>query len=334
MWIVDNQTAYACERNWVRDKLGLHHWLVALRATFDLGTNGELTLADDQDAPLLAPMYHGEPGLSSMALDSDLLAIKPCTDVVIDAIAYAPRGQPAPTVPVSLRIGTISKSLLVHGDRIYAKHAVGDVRMTSPQPFDARAIRYENAYGGQDLSDPKSPAHDPRNPIGTGFARKSDLLAGRPAPNIEYTKGGVADVGPAGFGPIDRGWSPRRELAGTYDLGWEGAKKPLLPDDYDDLFASSAPKDQRTADYLQGGERVELMNLTPSGLVRFELPRIRLDFTTSFGSRRAEQESRLVTVALAPGSMRLSLIWQSSLMVDACDLDYLDKTVVRERVAR
>jgi hypothetical protein len=55
MWMLDNQTAYAVERNWVRDKNGRHHWVVAVKATFDVGQDGRLTLADEQPPPALAP---------------------------------------------------------------------------------------------------------------------------------------------------------------------------------------------------------------------------------------------------------------------------------------
>lgn len=74
MWALSNRTAYAAERNWTRDKDGLHWWLVAVKATFDIGPDGRLRLADEQLPPVLIPEYFGGPGRSSLRYDSDLLA--------------------------------------------------------------------------------------------------------------------------------------------------------------------------------------------------------------------------------------------------------------------
>ena len=73
MWALDNRTAYAAERNWIRDKNGVHHWLVAVKATFDVGPGGQLKLADEQPPPLLEPEYRGEPGSSSLRLRPEVI---------------------------------------------------------------------------------------------------------------------------------------------------------------------------------------------------------------------------------------------------------------------
>jgi hypothetical protein len=332
MWALKNQTAYAAERNWTRDKNGVHWWLVAVRATFDLAPGGRLKLADEQRPPVLAPEYLGEPGKSSLRYDSELLAAKPGTDILVHAHAHAPQGKPAPTVPVSLRVGQVHKELLVHGERTYGQGLLG-VSPGRPRAFTTSPIRYELAFGGSDLSDPepRNQRIDERNPVGRGFARRQAQLAGKPAHTVEYPRGNPAELGPAGLGPIDSFWMPRRKLAGTYDARWEQTKKPLLPDDYDPAFALSAPSDQRTDKPLTGGERVELLNMTPEGVLRFELPRILLGFTTRIGPRREQHGARLVTVLVEPEEKRLSLTWQSALRVASPDADYLDETEIVEQ---
>lgn len=238
MWGLKNRTAYAAERNWTRDKDGVHWWLVAVKATFDIAPGGRLVLADEQQPPVLVPEYFGEPGQSSLRYDSDLLAAKPGTDVLVLAHAHAPRGRAVPTVPVSFRIERLHKELLVHGERLY-ESGWRSVTMTRPQPFTTRPIRYEFAFGGSELSDPEPQKHhiDERNPIGRGFAQQAAHVVGRLAHAIEYPRGDSAEMGPAGFGPIDSSWMPRRKLAGTYDTRWAQSKKPLLPDDFDPAFA-------------------------------------------------------------------------------------------------
>ncbi len=333
MWQIDDQTAYAAERNWIRDAKGCHHWLVAVRATFDIDPRGSLSLADEQLPPVLAPEHFGEPGESSLRYDSDLLAIKPNTDVLLHGSAHAPGGRPAKTVRVVLRVGPVEKQLLVHGERVYYEGVTG-LTTTAPEPFVTRSIRYELAFGGGDTSDPDPSRHDidERNPVGRGYARRRASLINTPAYSVEYHSSNPATRGPAGFGPIAPGWLPRRPLAGTYDAAWVRSKKPLLPDDYDPAFALCSPVDQRPPSWLQGGEQVGLLNLCPEGTLAFALPRITLELRSFFGRRATPHgPTRLVTVLLEPDDRRLSLVWQSSLPVAAPDVEHLDCTQVVER---
>ena len=225
------------------------------------------------------------------------------------------------------------EGLLVHGDRVYYRGTSG-LTTTAPRPFTERPIRYEMAFGGRDLgdTDPRNHRIDDRNPLGLGFSLRAAALVNQPAHTVEYPSGDPAQRGPAGFGPIDAAWMPRRALAGTYDQHWLRSKKPLLPDDYDSRFAMCAPGDQQLAQPLVGGERVELTNLTREGSLAFELPRIALGFSSRFGRRRQEHGPRLATVLIEAEERRLSLVWQSALRVSAEQADYLDETEIR-RVA-
>jgi hypothetical protein len=332
MWTLFNRTVFAADRNWTRDKQGVHWWIVAVRASCHLAPDGRLRLADEQVPPVLAPEYFGAPGQSSLRYDSDLLAVKPGTDLLLLASAHAPGGQPAPSVAVGLRVGPIRKQLVVHGERVFVQGATG-VTTTAPRPFITRPIRYELAFGGRDYSDPDPRNHriDERNPVGRGFAVREAQLVNTPAHSIEYPGTNPASTGPAGFGPVDPGWLPRRRLAGTYDDAWARGKKPLLPDDYDPAYALSSPVDQRLPAPLAGGERVELLNLTPGGRLIFEIPRVRLEFTSIFGRRRESHPSQLAAVLVEPDEMRLSIVWQSTLRVPAPEVDYLDGTEIVER---
>jgi hypothetical protein len=331
MWELDNSTGYAAERNWIRDKAGVHNWLVAVRATFDILPKGQLILSDEQPPPLLEPQYRGDPHKTSLLLDSDLLAEKPGTDIILDACAYSPRGRPASAVKVSLRVAGLSKSLIVYGTRVY-KRGVWGVTTSSQQMFTIQPIQYEWAFGGSDLKNPdmRKCRIDERNPVGKGVALDTSELYGRPAHYVEYPGRSASKSGPAGFGPISNFWSPRRQRAGTYDANWEKNKKPLLPDDYDPSFALSAPDDQRLTQPLRGGVPFLLTNMTPEGILRFELPDIALRFKTYFRFREEEHRASLSTVFITPHAGKLSLVWQSALKVPALDTDYLDFTLITE----
>ncbi len=331
MWRLDNRTPYGAERNWTRDERGVHWWLVAVRGCYRLAAGGRLELEEEQVPPTVEPEYFGEPGVSSLRCDSDLLARKPGTDVIVNGSAYAPKGRSASSVPVVLRVGRLEKQLIVYGNRVYVEGVAG-LSTTTPASFVEQPVRYEQAFGGGDLRhpDPAKQRLDERNPIGRGFPPVASVWANKPAHTVEYASGSVNSRGPAGFGAIDRGWLPRRRYAGTYDSKWVQTKSPLLADDYDARHALSAPEDQRTEAPLIGGERIGVLNMSPDGSLVFELPRVELRFTTSVNGRKEPHGQTMTSVVIEPSDKRVCVTWQSVLRVAAPDLDYLDSTRIEE----
>jgi hypothetical protein len=333
MWALNNKTPYAAERTWIRDRTGAHHWVVAVKATFDIRPDGKLSLADQQTPLLLAPEFWGEPGASSVRFEADVVPPKPTTDILVEGTAHSPDGRPTTKLPVSLRIADVEKTIVVHGPRVYYRGADGRLTTSASAPFTTRPIRYEDAYGGSDFTDPdpRRQKIDTRNPVGKGVAADPGRLINQPAHSVEYPDGDLEKRGPAGFSPIASFWSPRLECAGTYDKKWEEKKKPLLPDDYDENFLLCAPRNQRPTRHLRGEEPAALVNLRPEGTLRFRLPRIFLTFSTRFGRRKEEHRSRLGTVLIEPDAKQVKLVWQTSLMVRPNDSDYLDETRIDEK---
>lgn len=329
--MLNNQTSYEAERNWVRDKDGNHLWLVAVKATFDIGSGGALKLADEQRPPLLEPEYFGDPGASSLKYDSDLLMPRTATDVLVHGCAHAPRGRLASKVLVRMRVGGVDKALVVHGERRYFRKSAG-VGVTTSTPFETRSIRYEWAFGGSDAKgpDPKTHRFDSRNPIGKGIAADVRRLDGQLAHCVEYPQGDPSKVGPAGLGPIPSFWTPRLERAGTYGTAWERSRKPRLPEDYDERVSRCSPADQMLEKPLRGGERVELTNMTPDGLLTLELPRLSFAFKTSIAGRSEEHGAILAAVIIEPEERKLAMVWQTSLAVEQEDSDSLDLTTILE----
>lgn len=199
MWQIENATPFPAVGDWVRDRDGAEVWVVAIRATFRIRADGCTEVARDQEPPVLAPVYRGDPATSSLVYDSDVYLTKPTTDILLHANAHAPHGRPVPQVDVGMRVGPIAKVLRVTGDRIYRD----DLRMSpsAPEPFLAMPITYERASGGREFrqpAQPDRPRFDPRNPIGCGF----EPLPGLPVPNIDHMPGTPGARGPAGFGPV------------------------------------------------------------------------------------------------------------------------------------
>lgn len=332
MWMLDNQTPFEAERTWVRDKNGVHHWIVVVKATYDIKDDGRLSLSDEPLEPLLAPEYIGEDGESSLRYEADLVAMKPATDVYLNAIAYAPYGKACNVVRTSFQIDRLRKELIVYGKRTWQGTLSGHVELSQPEYFATMPITYEVAFGGFDQRDPNPQNHriDFRNPVGSGVATNINHLIGMPAPNVESPSQGMGKGWPAGFGAVASYWSPRKEFAGTYDDKWQAQRKPLLPVDYDPRSLLCAPLDQQVPGYLKGGEGVELINLTPNGRLRFALPVVTLDFETYFGRASKPHDSKLVSVIIESEGPRLILTWQTSLQCGN-DADYLDVTVIRQK---
>jgi len=142
-----------------------------------------------------------------------------------------------------LQVGPVSKTLRVFGRRFW--QVTGrKFRLSAPEQFDRVPLTYELAFGGVDTKaqarDARGPVSEPRNPIGTGFAVNERDLAGTLACAVEHPTSLISSPKdrpqPAGFGPIARHWSPRVELAGTYDQAWDESRRPLLPVDFQDRF--------------------------------------------------------------------------------------------------
>lgn len=337
MWQLDNQTPFAAERSWVRDRDGAEVWIVAVKAAFAIGPEGTLALAPEQVEVTHVPEYHGEPGLSSLKYEADLLPAGPTTDVLLLGRAYAPGGKPARQVDATMRVGDVAKTVRVFGDRRWQPGILGP-SLSDPEPFDAMPIVYERAFGGEDLAsdNPKKRGAERRNPVGAGFAVESDRLIGRPAANVEDPRAPISSWSqrhaPAGFGPIAGTWSPRVERAGTYDARWERERLPLLPEDFRERYYQAAPDDQQTAAPLRGGEEVELINLTPSGRLAFRLPRVALGFATDFGDEVVTHRGRLARVILEPDLGRLLMLWQANLTCHAKVLKLRETVITRKMV--
>jgi hypothetical protein len=247
VWQIDNRTPFAAAQGWVRDRRGAEVFLVVMKATFDILSDGTTKPAAEQPEPLRLAEYHGESGKSSIRHELDFVLTKRTTDVLVVGHAHAPHGNAVPQLEVGLQVGSLRKVLRVFGDRRW-----DDGAPTRPIPFVVMPLVYERAFGGVDQHSPTPEKDwDWRNPVGCGYAIRSAHLADAPVPNIEAPERPIRAWNdrpePAGFGPIASHWQPRAALAGTYDRKWEQTRQPLLPDDCDDRFFQCAPIDQQTA---------------------------------------------------------------------------------------
>jgi hypothetical protein len=318
MWLLNNATPFAAERTWVRDQNGAEIWLVAVKGSFIIPADGKQVLDSEQTEVFRVPIFYGEPGLSSLLYESDLVHTKTRTDVLVHGHAYSPGGKPSTSVDVRLKVANIHKTLRVRGDRRWHYGMVG-VNLGAPEPFTRMPIIYERSFGGTDLksSDPKDHRWEATNPVGTGFASHMEHIVGQLAPNIEDPLVPYAnwrEGRSVGFGPIARHWAPRLKLAGTYDEGWEQTKKPLLPSDFNELFYQCAPEDQQVPGFLRGGEVVEVWNMTKTGYLSFRLPEVSPGMITYFyDGTEVVHAADLHTLIIQPDESRFQMVWHSKL---------------------
>src|SRR5690606_26168733 len=255
--------------------------VVVVKGTFTLPKPGEAPCLADEQLPLVeADSFTGEPGLSAPLYESDYAPFKPRCDVILSGCAYAPGGKPAAKVPVGIKVGRVAKVFNVIGDRKW-EAGIGGIGPGFAVPFDRKPISYDVAFGGVDAFSEDPADHDAYmlNPAGIGYRKglTTGPIDGTPMPSTEErddpVKSPLGRYRPMSFGPIGRAWTPRCQLAGTYDDAWLENVFPFLPSDFDDRYYQCAPEDQQT-DYLEGGESVTLVNLTPDGRRDFQIPRI------------------------------------------------------------
>ncbi len=265
----------------------------AVKATFTISPQSELSLAEEQRPLLLAGEADGDPDCPSYKYEPEAGFVKDSTDVVL--VGSAESSQAVPFIDVGLKVGPVQKVVRVFGDRYWVKQD-GRIFATKPQPFDTMPLVYERAFGGWDKADKdeKNWRYEPRNPVGVGFGDPLRFVEeGKvPMPNIEDPQHLITRYGdtppPAGFGFISPNWQPRAQYAGTYDEKWDKERKPLLPTDFDRRFFNAASPGLIAPGYLRGDEDVMIVNASPVPKLKFKLPGIPPPCVQSRTSRRQD----------------------------------------------
>jgi hypothetical protein len=314
-----NKTPFAAERTVLQDRNGRDLLVVIVKQTFAIRLGEPPVIADEPVPIQAADAYYGEPGESSVRLESDFAPGKPGTDVVLIGHAYAPRGR-TEQVDVQLEVGSLRKTCRVTGDR-YWRRLLGGLRASAPEPFERMPLVYERAFGGHDVSAKKEKHREmeSRNLAGCGLIAKGSKLnvSDVALPNIEdpaqlVTRRKHRPV-PAGFGFLCRHWEPRLSYAGTFDAAWEEKRAPLLPTNFDERYHNGAHPDLISQGHLQGGEPVRIENASPHGTLQLTLPRIlpRIRLAATRGEPITLQPA-FDTLVFEPDEERFTMVWRAS----------------------
>lgn len=283
-----------------------------VKGTFQLKRGQSAVLAEEQ-LPLTGDEYAD--GLSTKLLryPMDFAPHKAHADILITGHCHTPEGKPAMTLPVTMRVGSYQKSVMVYGDRYW----LDDNRTTRPLPFVRMPMTWEQAFGGRGFDD---------NPIGKGITEITfpDGQRAIPLPNVEQPSNLLTvrgqQVSPAGFGPIPDMWPTRMKKFGQIDDDYKKKRWPWYPKSFDWVFFNAAPEDQQIRDDLRGDEELVFEHLHPNiWQYRSFLPGLRIRcFLTELV--RAHQDlreipTRLDTVWVCPEEEKLILVWRGHLPV-------------------
>ncbi len=312
-----NKTPFQAQIFLFPDPQGIDNLYVVVKATF--GLDPDIHIAEKQKPIVMADEYWGEPGASSLKYATEAHPSKPGTDVVVNAEACALQNRPVSEMTVELNVAGRSNILKVYGDRYWEKGIFG-ASPSSPQPFLRMPLVYERSFGGMHVIDKDGGTilSEPRNPVGKGFLdkRHTQELEKAGVPNIENDRNRINAPGdavqPVGFGYIAPSWQPRVSYAGTYDEAWQKSRAPYLPKDFDPRFFHAAHPNLIFNKYLQGGEPVSAINMSPRGKQQFNIPVCDLNIAVTIGEQKQTPRVNLETILLEPTDERFCMTWRAA----------------------
>lgn len=303
---VVNSTPWKTAHTMSLDGDGYETITLVVKANYKLQPRIEID--PEGDSLCFSDEHRGEPAFSSLARAGELAPSKLGADVLVTGRVFS-FARDRTRGAARLRCGRIDKIIAAYGDRAWERRGITYVP-SAPRVFESLPLHYELAYGGRD-----GDAFESANPAGVGFLKASPPWQSPKLPNFELpndpVRGPTQRAGVAGMGPIAGHWSPRRELAGTYDEAWQRTRAPLTARDFDARFHQVAPRDQRLDGHVRGGEPVRIEGMHPSGALEFTLPTERPEIMFKFGRDGEEHAPLCDTVAIDAERGTLSMLFRA-----------------------
>ncbi|MCE6074084.1 DUF2169 domain-containing protein [Agrobacterium vitis] len=321
MWQVENKTPFAVLGYFARDRAGLEHWTVAVRARFHILPSQLNTLMEDQGEIRIKPDYADSEGLELQA-DGDFCPFRPKTDVLLTGEARARAGYEVNKVELGFDLAGRGKRAMVFGKRQLRQKA-GKLDLEGYEAFKACALNWRHSLGGPDFLDPGGEANKD-NPIGMGWTSKWPNIPDGTEVFLPLIENPEAFVdarplpAPIGFGAIQPSWQQRASHAGTYDDDWRKYEAPLLPSDFSEQFYQVAPADQIFD--LRGGEPGRIFGMHEEGDYGFRLPQVIMDCGTWIRGQKVETRPKLISVLLNGSDKTLEMVWNTSVPCPTGDM--------------
>ncbi len=278
-----------------------------------------------QQLPLCSADITSDPQnqLSSETLaESDLIAFKHKTDVVVLSKAYTPEGKRAYSINCEVDIGQIHKIISVFGDRRIESKLIRGLQFSDPVPFESKDLGYMHSYGGEFKTNDGLILHYPPNPIGKGFCLKitKKMFTEIDVPTCEdpehplkpsdliidkYRNWSWAPK-PVSFGWTKTSFFPRY----TYAITGTNSRTESNVHQIDFRFFQGA-SDGMCDHVLVGNEHVKLKFMDPKHpIFEFDLPGDRPVLLLSLDGEELELEPILHTVLIDKEKGTVSMVWR------------------------
>jgi hypothetical protein len=312
MFVSQNTTPFLAETFPYQDKHCAKFCVAVVRATYDVDEQGNCTPSKAQSPFVYADTHYGDPEFTSIRVETDFAPVKPKCEVLLDAIAMAPRGQQAESVEVRLVGPGLDKRAVVTGQRRWFRGGLG-IQASRPTPFVSMPLAWHLAFGGTDRTDPDPAKHrsDTINPIGSGYLVGQSDIDGTPLPCVEHPASRMRIWNdrprPIGFGPVPRFARERARYAGTYDKHWMENVLPFLPQDFDDRYFQAAPEDQ-WLDRLGEGMVFGCIGMNARGRFGVRLPRLSVPVRFVFDDHLERKTMVPDTLIIVPHESRIVLV--------------------------
>ena len=296
-------------------------------------TPGKLIPSDKQIPMVQSDVYEdpGNPCYCEVESETDLVAFKLTTDVIVKGRVFSPSGKRAYFLDCSVKAGPLHKTVRVYGNRRVKSKGLRGLSICDPQPFTEMELGYKHAYGG--VAAAKNGTLYPYlpNPIGKGLNFKGgygdpesievpnleDPLSPVTADNIVLPKpkNWISAPKPSSFGWTRRNFYPRYTLAGVSPEQLQSAQGALeancnIKPGFDFRFYQGA-SEGLWGEALKGDEIVEMQFFDKDNqLLQFQLPGeipvIKLDTGNGLG----ELSATLQTVIIDMNCKLLSVVWR------------------------
>jgi hypothetical protein len=325
---------------------GEHIFALLLKRTYDIRPGLPCTRAEKPAKLVKGDTHYGDPKVTPLKFESDLVPFKLATDVVLIGKAHAPGGKPVEQLRPFLQVGEHHKELLVTGDRVCNFQEGGLPSFGAPVPFTEMPLTYDRAYGGVDIHSNFDLAYPyPRNPLGRGFVVKNTKRAVQdlPLPNIEDPLETLTEEGlitedmmawekqpmPQGYGWYVKYCYPRALLAGVmpadraFEREMRAVYETVVPAEQLELYRQTnlPSMDFRffngaspglAVPYLEGNESVVLRHISVEGELSFALAGDRPEMEIDIGTGPFKPPVVLHTLAIRSEDQQLDLVWRGA----------------------
>lgn len=162
---LSNRTPLAARLKFGAPAHGRRPGLLMAKATYFIGSDGQVSLDDADPVPILESDLATPLGLLPR---DDLPHALDCFQVLVLGSARSPRSKPVTEVQVKLSVGDVTRALRVVGDRRRTTSGT-----TVPEAFVTKPLTWANTFGGRaTITIDRDAVIDypcPDNPYGKGF---------------------------------------------------------------------------------------------------------------------------------------------------------------------